>query len=49
MAVGEIRFGDRAPVAILLVDCNHVVGVMFRFQIKDQGRIAVRPQSGGGK
>ena len=42
-----VRFGDRAPVAALAVDRDHVVGVVVRLEIHDQRLMADRAQGGG--
>src|SRR5437762_10745930 len=35
-AAGEIRFRDRAPMPAHFENRDHMIGVLFRFQIEDQ-------------
>ena len=43
-ASGVVRFGDCAPVAALLEDCDNMVGVVLGFEINYEWRISVHSQ-----
>src|SRR5215813_10166819 len=44
---GEVRLADRTPVPAHAVDGEHVIRVLHRFQIEQQGREAEHTKRGG--
>ena len=42
-AAGVVRFGYCPPMPVLLVNGNHMVGVMLSFKINHQRRISIYP------
>jgi len=48
-AAGKVRFCHRAPMSAHLENRNHMVGVLFRFQVENQWRKTEDAERGGAK
>src|SRR5437660_4931327 len=48
-AAREVRFGDGAPMAVHPVNGHDVIGIMFGFEIQEQGWKTVRSQRSRGE
>src|SRR5262249_60776669 len=48
-AAGEVRLRDRAPMSAQFENGNNVIGVLFRFQIKNERRKSENTKRGRGE